>query len=101
MEEKRIRRRFTQEQKVDIVKMVLNDKKTVPEVTKLLGIDRQTIHRWLNEYKEVGEKAFVDRSILPKETLIRQQKKLLREKDEEIAILKKVLAYFAEPKQKG
>lgn len=91
---------YTQEQKLEIVKMVLNDNKTISEVTKLLGIDRQTIHRWIGEYRELGEKAFIDRSIMPRDMLIKQQNKLLKEKDEEIAILKKVLAYFAERNKK-
>lgn len=91
---------YTQEQKLEIVKMVLNDHKTISEVTKLLGIDRQTIHRWIGEYRELGEKAFIDRSIMPRDMLIKQQNKLLKEKDEEIAILKKVLAYFAERNKK-
>lgn len=100
-EERRIRRRFTQEEKVEIVKLVINDKKTVSEVTRIMDIDRQTIHRWLSEYREVGEKAFVDKSILPRDVLIKKQERLLKEKDEEIAILKKAVAYFAKQKKKN
>jgi len=98
-QKKRVRRQFSQKDKLEIIQLVLNDKKSVPEVVKLLDINRQTIHRWLNEYKELGEKAFIDKSIIPREALIKKQERLLKEKDEEIAFLKKAMAYFAKKRK--
>ena len=97
---RRPKRKFTQEQKLKIIKLVLNDKLTIRQVTDLHDIERQTIHRWINEYKQCGEKAFIDNNYITPEQEIKRLKKELREKEEEIEILKKVHAYFATQKRR-
>lgn len=94
------KRKFTQEQKLKIVQLVLNDKLTVRQVTDLHQIERQTIHRWINEYKEFGEKAFLDNSFVTREQELNRLKRQVMELEEENAILKKVHAYFATQKRK-
>lgn len=94
------KRKFTQEQKLKIVQLVLNDNLTVRQVTDLHQIERQTIHRWINEYKEFGEKAFLDNSFVTREQELNRLKRQVRELEEENAILKKVHAYFATQKRK-
>lgn len=94
------KRKFTQEQKLKIVQLVLKDKLTVRQVTDLHQIERQTIHRWINEYKEYGEKAFLDNSFITREQELNKLKRQVKELEEENAILKKVHAYFATQKRK-
>lgn len=94
------KRKFTQEQKLQIIQLVLNDNLTVRQVTDLHQIERQTIHRWINEYKQFGKNAFLDNSFITKEqelNKLKRQNKILKEENE---ILKKVHAYFATQKRK-
>lgn len=94
------KRKFTQQQKLQIVRLVLDDNLTVRQVTDLHQIERQTIHRWINEYKEFGEKAFLDNSFITKEQELNKFKRQVKELQEEVALLKKVHAYFATQKRK-
>lgn len=96
---RRIKRTFTQQEKLDIINLVLNDNLTVRQVTDLHDLDRQTIHRWINEYKQFGEKAFINKSYITHDQEIRKLKKELAEAKEEIEILKKAHAYFARIKR--
>lgn len=44
--------------KVAAVKMALSEENTVTQVAKDLGINGNTLRRWINEYDEYGESAF-------------------------------------------
>lgn len=94
------KRKFSQEQKLKIVKLVLDDNLTVKQVTTLHDLDRQTVHRWINEYKTFGEKAFIDNSFVTQQQELLKLKHKVKELEEENAILKKVHAYFATQKRK-
>lgn len=52
------RRQFNREYKVSDVKLVLDDQLTVSNASKLLNLSDGTLHRWVQEYEEYGEKAF-------------------------------------------
>lgn len=95
----RIKRTFTQQEKMDIINLVLKDNLTVKQVTDLHDLDRQTIHRWIKEYREFGEKAFREKDFITHEQETRKLKKELAEAKEEIEILKKAHAYFARMKR--
>jgi len=97
---RRIRRTFTQQEKLNIINLVLNDKLSIRQVTDLHDLDRQTIHRWINEYREFGEKAFINKDFLTHEQEIRKLKKQLADAKEENEILKKAHAYFARIKRR-
>ena len=94
------KRHFSQEQKLNIIKLVLSDNLTVRQVTDLHQIERQTIHRWIKEYKEFGEKAFLNNSFITKQQYINKLERQVKQLQEEVAILKKVHAYFATQKRK-
>ena len=96
----RTKRKFSQEQKLKIIKLVLDDNLTVRQVTDLHQIERQTIHRWINEYKHFGEDAFMDRSYVTPDQEKRKLLREIKELKEENEILKKVHAYFATQKRK-
>jgi len=70
------------------------------EIAALLSVNRQTLYRWVSEFKEQGERAFEEHSVLPGDELSRIQRENadLRMENE---ILKKATAYFANRNRKG
>lgn len=72
----RIKRTFTQQEKLNTNNLVLKDNLTVRQVTDLHDLDRQTIHRWIKEYREFGEKTFIDKSFVTHEQGVRRLKNL-------------------------
>ena len=93
-------REYKPEFKEYCCKLVERDGKKVTEVCKEYELDRQTLHRWLGEYREKGEGAFSDKSLVTKEALIKKQKREIEKLREENEILKKAIAYSA-PKKKS
>ena len=54
---------------------MLKDNLTVRQVTDLHDLDRQTIHRWIKEYREFGEKAFGEKDFVTHEQEVIRLKK--------------------------
>lgn len=94
------RRRYTKEFKLNAVYLMLSKVYQPKEVFHMLNVDRQTVYRWVSEFKANGEKAFDEkRPVLPGDQVRRFQKEIsdLRMENE---ILKKATAYFAERHRK-
>lgn len=94
------RRRYTKEFKLNAVYLMLSKVYQPKEVFQILNVDRQTVYRWVSEFKANGEKAFDEkRAVLPGDQVRRFQKEIsdLRMENE---ILKKATAYFAEQHRK-
>ena len=89
-------RDFKPEMKLHCCKLVENDKLKVSEVCKDFDLDRQTLHRWLGEYRELGESAFTDKSLVTKAALLKKQEREIARLREENEILKKAIAYSAQ-----
>ena len=75
--------------------------KTMPpkDIFQILDVDRQTVYRWVSEFKAHGEAAFDDKAVLPGDEVRRLQRENaeLRMENE---ILKKATAYFADRHKK-
>ena len=97
---KGIRRSFTKEFKLSAVYLMLSKQHNTGEICTMLDIDRQTLHRWVQEFKADGEKAFDDKSVLPGDVASRIQQQKIDELEMENEILKKAIAYFAEQHKK-
>ena len=87
---------YTKDFKIQVCKLILNKNKPVPQLAKAVNVPSHTIYRWIKEYKDYGEDAFVGCGYLrsPEAKLKQLQKtneKLMMEND----ILKKAAAYFA------
>ena len=87
---------YTKDFKIQVCKLVLNKNKPVPQLAKAINVPSHTIYRWIKEYQDYGEDAFVGCGYLrsPEAKLKQLQKtneKLMMEND----ILKKAAAYFA------
>lgn len=93
------RKTYTKEFKLHAVYMMLSGIYKPKDVFKMLNVDRQTVYRWVNEYKQFGESAFDSKAVAPGDEVRRLQKELedLRMENE---ILKKATAYFAERHKK-
>lgn len=94
------RKKYSKEFKLSAVYLMLSKAYRPKEIFAMLEVDRQTVYRWVKEFKEKGEKAFDDKSILPGDELkrLRKQNADLQMENE---ILKKATAYFAKRNQKG
>ncbi|MDR7079546.1 transposase [Neobacillus niacini] len=88
------------EVKLDAVRQVLENKRSVAEVASELDLHRDTVNRWVNTFKDNGEKGLVNpRSISqPSQSKdikrIRELEKELKEKEMESEIPKKFQAFL-------
>ena len=93
------RKTYSKEFKLSAVYLLMSKVYAPKEVFKMLEVDRQTVYRWVQEFKAAGEQAFDKHPVLPGEDVRRLQRenKDLRMENE---ILKKATAYFAERQKK-
>jgi transposase len=90
------------ETKLSAVKDVLEDNQPVAVVAQELGVHRDTVNRWVNQFKENGREGLMNsRSITNSGTSkemkrIRELEKKLKEKEQENEILKKFQAFLKE-----
>jgi len=89
------RKRYSKEFKLRAVYLMLSKTMRPKEIFQMLDVDRQTVYRWVSEFKAQGEAAFDEKAVLPGDAVRRLQKENndLRMENE---ILKKATAYFAE-----
>jgi transposase len=93
------RRKYTREFKIEALKMVLDDGRTVTDVAEALGIDRSLLQRWKSEFKDDGDVAFPGNGRRkPDDEEIARLKRELSQARQERDILKKALAFFAKQK---
>ena len=96
MSEKKPRRTYTKEFKLETVQMVLSKGGSASEVARNLGIDPCMLNRWVREYKADSQHAFPGLGKLKEpEEEMRRLKKELADTKMERDILKKALAIFS------
>lgn len=95
--QRKSRRQFTREFKVEAVELLVNGGKTAVEVARNLGIRVELLYRWKNEYLSHRADAFPGMGHLadPEEERIRKLERELAGVTEERDILKKALAIFS------
>lgn len=92
------RKHFSQEFKDEAVRLTVNSGKSVAKIAAELGISENTLHTWRSQAR--GEHRL---PIAENETLEQKVKRLERELalvSEERDIIKKAIAYFAQPPKK-
>jgi len=95
----RSRRQCTREFKVEALKLVLEEGRTVTEVAKVLGIDRSLLQRWKSGFSEDGAVAFSGEGRQkPEDEEIAKLKRELSQAQKERDIPRRALAYFAKAK---
>lgn len=93
------RKTYSKEFKLSAVYLLMSKACPPKEVFRMLEIDRKTVYRWVQEFKESGEKAFEKKAVLPGDEVRRLQKQNA-DLQMENEILKKATAYFAERHKK-
>ena len=90
------RRKYTREFKLEAVKLVVEQGRTVSDVAKSLGIDRSLLQRWKSQLLADGVLAFPGNGkVNPHEQELRELRRELAKVRQERDILKKATAYFA------
>ena len=99
MNQKKSRRRYTRDFKLEAVQLVEARNGQVTEVAHNLGIHPNVLQRWIREFRDDPNYSFPGNGRLrsPDEK-IRQLKKHLHDVEEERDILKKALAIFSKKK---
>jgi transposase len=90
------RRAFSREYKLQTINQVLEEGKSVTEVSGMLGITGQTIYRWLREHDKYGKEAFkgAGNARFDAEFRIKVLEKQNSQLEQENEILKKYQAFL-------
>lgn len=100
-------RRFAKAFKLETIRQMESGEKTVADLSRDLGIGRNTLYQWREQYQELGSSAFSrsgdgnvdahpekdDPEMLRKE--VTRLKRELESTRQDVEILKKATAYFA------
>ena len=97
-----MKRTYSKEFKIKACELVIKDNISVAVVAEKFGINHIMLHRWVSEYRELGENAFVGKGYQrPADAELRK----LRQENERLKmeneILKKAAAYFAKDPENG
>ena len=97
-----MKRTYSKEFKIKACELVIKDNISVAVVAEKFGINHIMLHRWISEYRELGENAFVGKGYQrPADAELRK----LRQENERLKmeneILKKAAAYFAKESENG
>lgn len=87
-------RRYTPEFKDEAVRLVLEQRHTVPEVSDRLGVSARSLYKWVNAVKPTENEAQANELLEAKSEILRLRAELKRTEDER-DILKKAARYFA------
>ena len=92
----KVRRKYSREFKLEAVKLVVEQERTVGDVAESLGVGRGVLQRWKSQLKSEGALAFPGNGNLSAtDEEVRRLKKELAQVRQERDILKKATAYFA------
>lgn len=102
MEGDKKRRSYDKQFKLDAVRRIVEEGRSVASVARDLGINENSLHHWKEELLNGGKDAFPGKGKLrPDDEELRRLERELEEVKEERDILKKALGYFSKPRKKG
>ncbi len=91
-----MKRTYSKDFKRKACELVVKDNIAVSVVAEKFGINNVMLHRWVSEYREFGEEAFVGKGHQkPADAELRKLRKENERLKQEVEILKKAAAYFA------
>ena len=91
-----MKRTYSKDFKNKACELVVKDNIAVSVVAEKFGINNVMLHRWVSEYREFGEEAFVGKGHQkPADAELRKLRKENARLKQEVEILKKAAAYFA------
>lgn len=91
-------KRYNKEFKVDILRLVREEKRQISSVSKDFGVNEQTVRNWLKESKDKQDPDKV--RIAELEVELKETKKKLVDSEVTIDILKKATSIFAQINRK-
>ena len=95
-------RTYSKEFKIKACELVIKENISVAVVAEKFGINHIMLHRWVSEYRELGESAFVGKGHqTPADAELRRLRKENERLKMENEILKKAAAYFAKEQENG
>lgn len=100
----KLRRRYTREEKLQIVKESMDDNISNEEMGKRYDIHPNTISRWRGEFSEYDQNAFPgngNKKLTDEQREIERLKKELREEKLANEILKKAMGIITSPNRKN
>ena len=90
------RRKYAKEFKVESVRLIIDQGRTIADVAKSLGVAESVLSQWKRNYAKLATEAFPGNGRrTAHEDEVWQLKKKLSRTEQERDILKKALAYFA------
>lgn len=89
-------KRYDKSFKEQAVRLVLEQRRSIPSIAIDIGIHDNTMYNWVNEYKKHKENSFPGSGNLrPEDEELRNLRKRVADLEMENKILKKVTAIFA------
>ena len=89
-------KKYDNEFKLQTVRLIQEEGKSVAQVAREMGLHENTLYRWVAEFKKNGTHAFPGSGKLkPEDKAQRDLQKRIRDLEEENEILKKAMHYFA------
>ena len=96
----RKRRMFTQEFKLDAVRLATASGQSLAKIERDLGLSSALLGRWVKEYEQKGEEAFLNhRRTKTEKARVRELERRIAVLEEEREILKKAVAIFSQEKE--
>jgi transposase len=93
-------KKYNKEFKINTVRLVQDEGKTVAQVAREMGLHENTLYRWISEVKQDGNHAFPGSGQLkPEDKAMRDLQKRIRDLEEENDILKKAMHFFAKDRR--
>ena len=93
--ESKYNKRFDEDYKREIVRLVDELSKSPTQVAEDIGVTSQTIRAWVKKFGKDSSDAFPGKGRLhPADEELRQMKKTIKDLEEENLILKKAMAIF-------
>lgn len=94
------RRQFDRAFKVEAVRLVTEEGRSVAAVARDLGIGENLLHRWKQQFTNQQEHAFVGTgNLTPEQAELRRLRRELTDVTEERDILKKAISVFSDRKK--
>lgn len=91
-------KRYNEEFKADILRLVREEKRSIASIEKDFGVNDQTVRNWLKENKDTQEP---DKSRISElEAELKEAKKKIADQEVTIDILKKATSIFAQSNRK-
>ena len=95
MTESKYNKRFDEDYKREIVRLVDELSKSPTQVAEDIGVTSQTIRAWVKKFGKDSSDVFTGKGRLhPADEELRQMKKTIKDLEEENLILKKAMAIF-------